>query len=490
MRLTLLGHSCLHVETRAGSILVDPWLFGSAGWRSWWHYPPCAVEDRHLRPDFVYLTHHHPDHFHYPSMRRLDKGAHVLIPRFGVDVMRGEVAGLGFARVSELPHGEPLELAPGVRVASYQYGFDDTTFVVQEDAHVVVDLNDCKIRGAPIRRIAREFGLPTFCLKGYSFAQAYPHCYTAEDPADLGLVSRETYLDDFVYSCRELAPRYAIPFASMVAFLHPEAWHANAHALTPGEVATAFAGARQAGRVGDTELVCMQPGDSWDSETGFAISETDWYREKDRHLRALAEQVRPKIQASLAEEARRQLDWESFARYFGGFARALPPLVGRLLAPRPIVFHVPSSPQPYFALDLAHRRLSRHAEPPPGRASLIRVAEGVLADAIDKRIVAMLHGTMRLRAELRPGGVNEDLAFWGLLAVWELGYLPWTRLLGRRCLGVAWRRRAEAAELVRALVARGSPTRRLAGRLASPPRASDPAALGAPGGLSRRDAPR
>ena len=110
MRVTVIGHSCLRVQTRAGTILIDPWLSGSCYWRSWWHFPPTAEPDAEmLAPDYVYLTHHHFDHFHYPSMRRLDRRARVLIPRFGVDVMAGEVESLGFA-VRELPHGEIVDL--------------------------------------------------------------------------------------------------------------------------------------------------------------------------------------------------------------------------------------------------------------------------------------------------------------------------------------------------------------------------------------------
>ena len=128
VRFTVVGHSCLYVETSAGTILVDPWLLGSCYWRSWWHFPPSAdVQPEWFNPDYIYLTHHHFDHFHYPSMRKMDRRVHVLVPRFGVDVMEGEVRGLGFGRVTELPHGQVAELGGGVRVASFQYGFDDTS---------------------------------------------------------------------------------------------------------------------------------------------------------------------------------------------------------------------------------------------------------------------------------------------------------------------------------------------------------------------------
>ena len=55
-------------------------------------------------------------------MRRIDRDAHVLVPKFGVPTLAEEVRDLGFGEVMELPHAQVVQLAPGVRVASYQNG--------------------------------------------------------------------------------------------------------------------------------------------------------------------------------------------------------------------------------------------------------------------------------------------------------------------------------------------------------------------------------
>lgn len=474
MRLTVIGHAALYIETDGPTILVDPWLFGSVYWRSWWHYPP-SPEPRPewLAPDFIYLTHHHFDHFHYPSMRCIDRRAHVLVPRFGVDVMVDEVRGLGFRNVSELRHGELVDLTPSVRVASFQYGADDTTFVVQAGEHAVIDVNDCKIRGRALRAIARAFPRPTFMLKSHSWAQAYPWNYDAEDPDDLRKISRGTYLEDFIDAARVLRPRYAIPFGSMVAFLHPDSRHLNQHLVTPAEVVEAFS---TAAAVDSTEVVTMAPGDRWSSESGFERSALDWYTDRDARLAELAEAVAPKLAASSVEEAARPLRYEAFRDYFTGFARAVPRVVARAALPKPIVFEVPSSPHPYWVLDVRHRRVWYTGTPPDERATIVHVAPGVLADAIDKRIVHLVHGGVRVRVSLRPGAFREDLAFWALMMMWELGYLPARHLRRARFVDTLWRRRAEMVDDARALLARGPAADRILRNFAtssteaSPPR--------------------
>ena len=472
MRFTVIGHASLYIETdgpggegTGPTILVDPWLFGSCYWRSWWHFAPQeALRPEWLAPDYLYLTHHHFDHFHYPSMRRIDKATHVLVSRFGVDVMAGEVRSLGFTEVTELDHGDVTTLADGVRVASYQYGFDDTAFVVASGYEVLADLNDCKIRGRALDQVAFEFGAPTFMFKTHSWAQSYPIGYEAEDPADLSLLTRHTYIEDFVEAAVQLQPRYAVPFANMVAFLHPESEWVNPHLITPTEVLAEFKGATG---VEHTELMVMSPGDSWSSAEGFEMSGDDWFADPEAALAARAIEARPALEQTAAEEAGVTLSWEVFSSYLGAFLRALPPLLPRVLLKRPVVFEVPSSPEPYWVVDFRHRSVERRAEPPDDRASLIQVNEAVLADAVDKKILHFVHGGMRIHVKLRPGGVSGDLAFWGVLMVWEIGYLPVHTLIRPRFLGALWRRRREAYDAVGSLRGSGSVLERLAGGFAS-----------------------
>ena len=229
----------------------------------------------------------------------------------------------------------------------------------------------------------------------------------------------------------------------------------------------------------------MTPGDSWDSDDGFSITENDWYTRREEHVAGMARELEPLMTQLTAEESRKQLSFVTFAAYLEQFARALPmPLVRRLL-PRPLVFEVPSSNDPYWIVDFAARAVRRADTVPSEAASVVRVPEAVLADAIDKRILHFVHGSMRIRARLLPGGVDEDLAFWGLLMVWEIGYLPVSRTLSSRFAGVLWRRRREALDALETLRGNGSLLHRLAGRFSPPRSEGNGAAPGAPDTTNR-----
>lgn len=466
MRCTVIGHSSLFVETSGPTILVDPWFSGSCYWRSWWHYPPMGdVDPAWLCPDYLYLTHDHFDHFHYPTVRRLDRATKVLVPRFGIDFMVGEFTRLGFPDITELRHGAVTTLAPGVQIASYQYGFDDTLVVLTDGDHVIFDMNDCKIRGRPLRKVVKRFGHPDLMLKSHSFAQGFPNCYDADDPRDVELITRDTYLADFVGAVDEVQPKFAIPFASMVGFLHPESRQYNEFLVTPPEVADAY---RAAAPDSSTEVVTLAPGDAWDSNSGFERSDQDWYSDREHLLDECAQIAAASIARATHEESDRPLSYDVFAKFFGRFVRAVPRPAGRVAVPRPVAFFVDGDAAPYWVVDVRRRRVSRATAAPDDVASVIHVPAGVLADAIDNNIVHYIHISMRYRTELRADGASADLAFWSLVLVWELGYLPLRRLFRPRMIAVGWRRRAEILAALRTvLFRRGSVVDRMSGQIAS-----------------------
>ena len=463
MRFTVVGHSTVFVESEDRRLIVDPWLFGSCYWRSWWHYPPVeSVDDVWLDVDYVYLTHHHFDHFHYPSLRRIDKRATVFIPRFGVDFMAGELRDLGFTSIEEMDHGVTFPLAGSLEITSYQAGFDDSALIVKDNTAVLADFNDAKIRGSALGQILKKHGSPTFLLKNHSWAQSYPHCYTSPDPADLELINRDEKVAVFLHAVREAKPAFAIPFASNVCFLHPQTLQYNDTAITPFDVAAAFAEDDTL----DAELVIMGPGDQWSAEHGFDVTDqSDFFTNRESHIERMAAAVEPQIAKSLHDEAELTLDYDTFKTHFETFLQALPPLASRILS-KPVIFEVPSQTPSYWVLDFSTRRVTRSAVLPAVYASVILIDEGLLSDAIDKNIVYLVSISMRVSVALSAGGVGVDLMFWAFLAMWELGYLPLRTSFDARTLGVAWRRRREFTDgLLPKLIGKGALVERMASNL-------------------------
>jgi hypothetical protein len=374
--------------------------------------------------------------------------------------MRFELGHLGFQNVTELDHDNVSRLPSGTRLASFQYGPDDSAFIVERDGIVLADLNDCKIRGLAVRPMLKAFGNPTFMFKSHSFAQAYPNCYNIADTADAQMMTREDFIETFIDAIRELRPKYAIPFASMVAFLHPESRGCNMYAVRPPEV-TAAAVASDIKTY--TQTVLMVPGDRWDSTSGFALQRNDYYEKQDEWVEKLANDYEPKIAREEAEERAKTVSYVQFEKYFGGFLQSLPPAAW-LFFSRPIVFFVPDA-EPYWTLDFKRRRVYRLANPPANFVNIIRIRQAVLADAMEKRVVSFVHISMRIRIDLAPGAALADIMFWGLLHMQELGYFPLRNVMTLRAFGVLRRRRLEILSFVRSLISFKSLDQRLLGNL-------------------------
>ena len=77
--LKIHGHSCLEIRSNKTAILFDPWLNGSAYWRSWWNFPEATSLEKLIKSlseckqTYIYITHLHWDHFHGPTLRKLYK---------------------------------------------------------------------------------------------------------------------------------------------------------------------------------------------------------------------------------------------------------------------------------------------------------------------------------------------------------------------------------------------------------------------------------
>lgn len=117
MDWTYLGHAMWSIEAAGLRLLCDPLLDATHHCGVFEVVPHRVVDAAALRPDFVFVSHRHPDHFDIASLDRLaqlDPDAVVVTP----DPLVVEVArALGFRSVRQVAPGVALEL-DGVRAVT------------------------------------------------------------------------------------------------------------------------------------------------------------------------------------------------------------------------------------------------------------------------------------------------------------------------------------------------------------------------------------
>src|ERR1700756_5341292 len=111
MYIEHIGHAGFIYRHKGTQIVMDPW-FHPAYFDAWSPYPDnihymaaaySSIEDG--TGGWVYVSHHHPDHFDREFLTRLDHGTRVIIPRFRSRRMERLFRELTGFEVHALGHG-------------------------------------------------------------------------------------------------------------------------------------------------------------------------------------------------------------------------------------------------------------------------------------------------------------------------------------------------------------------------------------------------
>lgn len=109
MRVTLLGHATVLVESAGRNVLIDPVLLDSAGEGALVPCPARRIERRRLpRIDMVFLSQREPDHFDIPSLAELPRDRLVVCPQD--EMMTYALTRLGFENVKPVAWNSILAL--------------------------------------------------------------------------------------------------------------------------------------------------------------------------------------------------------------------------------------------------------------------------------------------------------------------------------------------------------------------------------------------
>ncbi|GIW39868.1 MAG: hypothetical protein KatS3mg076_0445 [Candidatus Binatia bacterium] len=333
MKVTYLGHACWLVEAQGKRILMDPWLKDPTYHGTWWHYPPLRLTARDLpRIDFLYISHEHPDHFDPATLGELDKDATVVIADFRQKGFRERIRHLGFSDIRELPFGKTVSLAPGlsVRLVPPDRPWDDSAILVQSDGRTLLNVNDCHLDDATLKRLGEEYDIDIAFLT-FTGASQYPGCFDFPLASKLERyrASKHAHLEEFVHWARLLRAKRAVPAAGNYALLAPDQLFLNTpqYVNTPAEAIAALAT-----EAPDIEGLQMNPGDVWTPEGGLerAAPPPDWERRMEE-IEELSARNAARIAEYFASEPTAPPDlFDRFRDYFQRVVAADPEAARRV----------------------------------------------------------------------------------------------------------------------------------------------------------------
>ncbi|OQP62567.1 hypothetical protein A3860_28155 [Niastella vici] len=327
MEFKILSHAGLLIKNKPGkSLICDPWLIGSSYWRSWWNYPPVSPAlINSLRPDFIYLTHIHWDHFHGDSLKKFPARTLIIIPKGNYTRMKDDLFYLGYKNIIELKHGERLQLDTNFSITSYQFWmFLDSALLIECDGVKLLNLNDSKHMGGTLRQITRRHKPIDFVFRSHSSANERLSYEIVDEPGAT-VDDLERYIKEFAQTAKATKARYAIPFASNHCHLHKDSFHFNRYIQHPLLVADYF----KQQQIQSPALKVMVSGDSWSSETGFSISDKDWFTNREVLLAEYLQQQSESLEKFYRQEKETVIDYKVVTEYFKRFSASLPFFIRR-----------------------------------------------------------------------------------------------------------------------------------------------------------------
>lgn len=142
MQLTSLGHACWLIEAAGLRLLCDPLLGVEHHGGVFEVSPRRRLRAEALRPDFILISHRHPDHFDIPSLAELarrDPESVVVTPDELVAMAARE---LGFQTVELLAPGHHVELDGVAFVTTESLGDDEWGVMIATRDGVVWNMVD------------------------------------------------------------------------------------------------------------------------------------------------------------------------------------------------------------------------------------------------------------------------------------------------------------------------------------------------------------
>jgi UDP-MurNAc hydroxylase len=334
MQFKIHSHACLEVINDGISLLCDPWLIGSAYWRSWWNYPPLQEDVlKNVDPQYIYISHLHWDHFHGPTLKKLGTHRKIIIPKIPELRLLQDLQDIGFKDILEIEHSQTIEIAKGFEITSYQFMplFSDSAIVIKANETVLFNCNDAKFMGLPLQQILKRHPQIDFAFRSHSSANSRV-CYEVIDEDNSHIDNIEKYSEEFALFAKAVNAKYAIPFASNQCCLHPETIEFNHYNNYAYKVLEYF----KSRGIDNPQCVLMAPGDTWNSLDGFHIKDNNmWYTEDNQKIHEYRQQKSSALDKTITRESKSKLNRKLAERYANWILSQTPWFVKMLFKAHP-----------------------------------------------------------------------------------------------------------------------------------------------------------
>ena len=251
MKITYLVNTMIMMEGRDSRVLCDPWVtFDAESNSGLYNFPETDYtrdEIAGLKPDFIYITHTHADHYDPDTLSLFDRDTPILVSSYRDNFTERAMHRLGFTDVRVCPLGEGLALNGDDYCwiePSAVYSDVDSIAVFRIDGVSLLNANDNPFHEEQCRHLAEAYGpLDAACIP-YGFQGPYPMFYDNLSPAEKQVESDKKMMRNYEMVAdylRTLRPRYFMPLAGGAIYGGKKALMMKYSGIGSAEDAVAYA---------------------------------------------------------------------------------------------------------------------------------------------------------------------------------------------------------------------------------------------------------
>lgn len=224
MKITYVTHSCIMVKIANTVILTDPWLTGPCWGGDLWHFPKHNFNLKTMpKPDIIFFSHGHDDHFHENSIKNFPKAwmnSLIIAPKFGVSWWENEV-NKKFNNSIFFNHNEK-KILKGIEFQIFinDKGDFDSSLKIKKGSSTVFFQTDNLMSFKEADRISKLGKIDFAFLMPFQHG-CYPGFFKMSLEEKIKELNKKT-LNSMDYSaniCKRLSANYTIPYACDLAHM-------------------------------------------------------------------------------------------------------------------------------------------------------------------------------------------------------------------------------------------------------------------------------
>lgn len=226
MKIKYFTNAMILVEGKNNKILCDPWItFNNISNTNYYNFPEnkfTEKEIKKIRPDFIYISHSHPDHYDLNTLNLFGKEISIIIANFKNNYLENTLIRNGFKNVIKPKEDGIIQLNNDdfayIKPAETTEELDSISFF-NIDSKNIINLNDNIENYKQTSLIKNKFGVIDVALLPYCGFGVYPLKYDnlskKEKLADANKKKQKTR-ENLLKYIKILKPKYVIPFAGEV----------------------------------------------------------------------------------------------------------------------------------------------------------------------------------------------------------------------------------------------------------------------------------